>query len=155
VKRLITLLLGGTAIALAAAPSAGAVTCQNRGVKHIGWGNSSIDVIACRAAAPNYSMREYGKVFIGSTSTRAQACTVTFTTEVLRHDGDVQEYGGTPPRDCTSILRRNRTVTYWGGTLGLAPGFEKAQRTVVRLRLFHNNQPAPPITAISKWVPVN
>jgi hypothetical protein len=112
-------------------------------------------VIACRAAAPNRQQREYGQVFIGSTSTRAQGCSVTFTTEVLMHNGNVLEIPGSVSRDCTAIIRKNRTVTYYGGAVSMVPTFEKAQRTVARVRLRHGNHSAPPITAASQWVPVN
>jgi hypothetical protein len=151
VIRFLVPVLAGAAVALAVAPSAGAVTCENKGVKHIGSGNSSIDVIACRAPAPGRNMREYGKAFIGSTSTRAHDCRLVFSSETLLYSGDVQQWGGTP-RPCGHILRRNRTETFFGGTLSVAPLLEKAQRTVVRMYLHHGSGTAPPITAISKWV---
>jgi hypothetical protein len=154
VIRFLVPLLASAAVALAVAPSASAATCHNAGVKHIGSGNGSIEVVACRAAAANGGMREYGQILIGSTSTRATGCIAQFSTELLAPDGDVVPTYETN-RSCRYLLRKNRSGTLFGAEQHPIPGYEKAQRTVVRLYLKRGNQWQLPITAISKWVPVN
>jgi hypothetical protein len=152
VIRFLVPILAGAAVALAVAPSASAATCHHPGVTHIGSGKGSIEIVACRAAAANGGMREYGQIFIGSTSTRATGCIAQFSSERLRLDGRVE---ATPysNRSCKHLLRKNRSEMLFGGAPPRPiPWYEKAQRTVVRLYLLRDYQWQAPITAISRWV---
>jgi hypothetical protein len=150
----LAILAGVVALALAAPRAADAATCYNRGVTHIGSGNSSIDVISCRAAAPGGYQREYGQIFIGSTSTRAPGCAVYFFTEERTDEGNIERLGPEKSHSCSHILRRNRTVTFYGGSYAPVPSYADAQRTLVMLFLRHGNAWRPAIEARSRWMPI-
>jgi hypothetical protein len=142
------------AAALASAGPADAAVCSHGGVTHIGSGNRTINVIACRADGHNaVFQREYGRLFIGSRATRATACQYRLYTEFLTDDDKRgNTVNASRARSCTHILRKSRTQTFFGLEW---PEFRElsSMRTVMVMSLRVGGRWAPPIVARSNWQP--
>jgi hypothetical protein len=151
---LLVALIAAAAPFLAPAPAAHATTCHLPGVKHLGSGETTINVLACRALASQGLQREYGQVFIGRRATTAQGCSLRMYTQYRTRAGKITTYKPGGIFNCAHVLRRSHTVTFWGPVRIITGADVVNNRTLVELRLRHGDKWSSPISAASGWMNV-